>query len=219
VRLIVRLFVLLVLVGLAAGAFDYLAFVGRADARLSKTASTDGAQAVVSLTGASDARIVEGVELAESLKLPLLISGVHVDTRPTDIARITNRPEIEIACCVALGRAAATTEGNGAEVAEWARRHQLQRIVVVTSEYHMDRALTELQRYMPEADFIPHAVATTRVPPRDWWRDQPTARRLVEEWAKFRIASFRASQTVPTPPPPASPEPAQPEAGGARGDA
>ena len=116
---------------------------------------------------------------------------------PGDIAEISGVDVGEIQCCVTLGRAAATTEGNGAEVAEWARRHRVERIIVVTSEYHMDRALLELRRAMPEGHFIPHAVTTTKVRPGDWYRDPATAKRLVEEWLKFRIASFRAGQSSP----------------------
>jgi hypothetical protein len=58
----------------------------------------------------------------------------------------------------------------------------------------MDRALLELRRAMPEGRFIPHAVPTANMRPRDWYRDPPTARRLIEEWMKFRIAAFRAAQ-------------------------
>src|SRR4029077_13085611 len=97
------------------------------------------------------------------MQLPLLISGVHVDTRPEDIARIAEVDIKDIKCGVTLGRAAASTEGNGFEVAEWARKHHVTRIVVVTSEYHMDRAMLELRRAMPEGHFIPHAVTTTKV--------------------------------------------------------
>jgi uncharacterized SAM-binding protein YcdF (DUF218 family) len=127
---------------------------------------------------------------------------VHIDTRDADIARIAGVTEEEIACCVTLGRAAASTEGNGAEVADWARRNNVTRIVVVTSEYHMDRAMLELRHAMPEADFMPYAVASMKVAPRDWYKDGPTARRLLEEWAKFRLAGLRLGpedrQTVST---------------------
>ncbi len=99
----------------------------------------------------------------------------------------------KITCCVTLGKAAATTEGNGSEVADWARRKKVKRIIVVTSEYHMERALYELQRAMPEGHFIPHAVMTTRVRPTDWYRDPSTAKILLEEWMKYRLAALRGA--------------------------
>lgn len=196
-RWAVRGILLVLLVALAAGGWDFTRFVARADKVLAAGVPKT-AQAVTTLTGASNARIVAGVRLAEALHVPLLISGVHVDTRPADIARIVGVGEGDILCCVTLGRAAATTVGNGAEVADWARRRKVTRIVVVTSEYHMDRALLELRHAMPEADFMPYAVASTRVAPRDWYKDGATARRLLEEWAKYRIARLRLGSAVDT---------------------
>ena len=122
--------------------------------------------------------------------------AISTPRRPTS-RDITDVDVTEIECCVTLGKAAATTEGNGAEVADWARRNKGGRIIVVTSEYHMDRALLELQRAMPEGHFIPHAVMTTKVRPADWYRDPATASRLLEEWMKFRLAALR-----PVPPRP-----------------
>jgi uncharacterized SAM-binding protein YcdF (DUF218 family) len=190
--------VVLVLALLAAG-LDFLGFVGRADRAVDNAAPAEG-DAVAVLTGASDARIIAGVRLAEDLMLPLLISGVHVDTSPADIASIVGVEETEITCCVTLGRAAATTAGNGAEVAEWARRHEMRRIIVVTSEYHMDRALVELRRSMPEAEFTPFAVSSTRVRPRDFYRNPRTARQLFEEWLKYRVAILRPGPAASAPP-------------------
>ena len=198
-RTAARIIVVVLAVALLVAGWDFSRFVERADNAVTPDPPIN-AQAVTALTGASNARIVAAVQLADSLQLPLLISGVHVDTRASDIANITGVDVTEIQCCVTLGRAAATTEGNGAEVAEWARRHNVTRVIVVTSEYHMDRALLELRRAMPEGHFIPHAVTTTKVRPADWYLDPATARRLVEEWAKFRVAALR-----PTPPPPAAP--------------
>ena len=189
-RWVVRGIVLVLLVAIVAAGWDFSRFVARAD-KVAAAGAPKSAQAVTTLTGASDARIVAGVNLAEALHVPLLISGVHVDTRAADIARIAGVTEAEIQCCVTLGRAAATTEGNGAEVAEWARRHKVTRIVVVTSEYHMDRAMLELRHAMPEADFVPYAVTSMKVAPRDWYKDGSSARRLFEEWAKYRLASLR----------------------------
>jgi uncharacterized SAM-binding protein YcdF (DUF218 family) len=185
--------VIVLVVALLAAGWDFSRFVARADHAVTPDPPNE-AQAVTALTGASNARIVAAVQLADSLQLPLLISGVHIDTREADIAAIAGVDITEVQCCVTLGRAAATTEGNGAEVAEWARRHGVTRIVVVTSEYHMDRALLELRRAMPEGHFIPHAVTTTKVRPGDWYRDPATARRLIEEWAKYRIATLRPGQ-------------------------
>jgi uncharacterized SAM-binding protein YcdF (DUF218 family) len=192
----VRILALIVLVTLAAAllvaGWDFSRFIARAD-RAVQPDPPFNAEAVTALTGAADARIISAIQLADSLDLPVLISGVNIDTTPADIARIANVAQPQIDCCVTLGKAAATTEGNGAETADWARRNKVTRIIVVTSEYHMDRALLELQRAMPEGVFIPHAVMTTKVRPGDWYTDATTAKLLVEEWIKFRLAGLRGA--------------------------
>lgn len=190
----IRSAILLLLCLAALTGWDFTGFVRRAESSLTRTDPDPASGAVVALTGASDARIIEAVSLADRLDLPLLISGVHADARPEDIARIAGVDVARIRCCVTLGKAAATTEGNGQEVARWARMRNIDRITVVTSEYHMDRALIELRRAMPEASFAPHAVASMKVPPGRWYSDPITARRMLEEWVKFRIAGLRAQR-------------------------
>ena len=176
--------------------WDFSRFVARADRAVSPDPPIE-AEAVASLTGASDARIISAVQLADSLDLPLLISGVNVDATPADIARVAKVDVGQIDCCVTLGKAAASTEGNGDEVADWARRNKVERIIVVTSEYHMERALFELKRAMPEGHFFPHAVMTTKVRPSDWYRETSTAKTLIEEWIKYRLAGLRTAALTP----------------------
>lgn len=190
----IRITFILMLCLVALAGWDFSGFVRRAENSLTHTDPDPASGAVVALTGASDARIIEAVDLADRFDLPLLISGVHTDARAEDIARVAGVEVEKIRCCVTLGKAAATTEGNGQEVARWARMRNIDRIMVVTSEYHMDRALIELRRSMPEASFAPHAVASMKVPPGLWYSDPVTARRMLEEWVKYRIAGLRAQR-------------------------
>ena len=46
---------------------------------------------------------------------------------------------------------------------------------------------------MPEGTFIPHAVMSTKVRPGDWYKDVATAKVLLEEWVKFRLAGLRGA--------------------------
>lgn len=195
-RFVLRVFVIVLAAVLLLAGWDFSRFVARADRAVSPDPPV-AAEAVASLTGASDARIISAVQLADSLDLPLLISGVNVDATPADIARVAKVDVDKIDCCVTLGKAAASTEGNGDEVADWARRNKVDHIIVVTSEYHMERALFELKRAMPEGHFIPHAVMTTKVRPADWYRDTSTAKTLIEEWIKYRLAGLRTAALTP----------------------
>ena len=195
-RFVLRIFVIVLAAALLLAGWDFSRFVARADRVVTPDPPIE-AEAVAALTGAADARIISAIQLADSLDLPLLISGVNVDATPADIARVANVDVSKIDCCVTLGKAAASTEGNGDEVADWARRNNVHRIIIVTSEYHMERALFELHRAMPEGHFLPHAVMTTKVRPADWYRDTSTAKTLIEEWIKYRLAGLRTAALTP----------------------
>jgi uncharacterized SAM-binding protein YcdF (DUF218 family) len=81
-----------------------------------------------------------------------------------------------------LGRAATDTHGNALETAAWAREHDIRSLIVVTSGYHMPRALAELSRSLPEVSLHPYPV----VPPL--LRGAPDAaslRLLAAEYTKY----------------------------------
>ncbi len=83
------LFVIVLAAALLVAGWDFSRFVARADRAVTPDPPFN-AEAVTALTGAADARIITAIQLADSLDLPLLISGVNVDTTPADIARVTN---------------------------------------------------------------------------------------------------------------------------------
>jgi len=148
------------------------------------------AEGIAVLTGGAD-RVETGLRLLlADAEARLIVSGAHRDASLQDLLRGAGLPP-EAAGLVAgratLGRAAATTRGNAAEIAAWARREGIGSIRVVTAGYHMPRALLELRRALPAesttaALLLPHPVvpASLRGPagPRAW-------RLLLGEYAKL----------------------------------
>jgi uncharacterized SAM-binding protein YcdF (DUF218 family) len=90
-------------------------------------------------------------------------------------------------CCVDLGFRAANTQGNARETANWATYHHYRSLIVVTADYHMPRAMMELQAAMPGVALHPYPVVTSTVDVRRWWRDQGDARRLAVEYCKYLV--------------------------------
>ena len=184
-HLLVRLFSLLV--GLAAcvvaivlgGFLMYLIAIQSPPPMPSPVA--DG---IVVLTGTPE-RIVDAVTLLTEKKgKRLLISGVHPDTTLAGIGRTLQVAPETLECCVDLGRAALNTRGNGIETAEWARRQGFRSLLVVTSNWHMPRALVELERTMPDITLVPYPVAL-RPQGATWWTGVGTGRLLFAEYVKF----------------------------------
>ena len=50
------------------------------------------------------------------------------------------------------------TRSNAAETRRWARERGFKSLIVVTSNYHMPRAIAEMSHAMPDVTLIPFAV-------------------------------------------------------------
>ncbi|EGF92535.1 hypothetical protein ABI_09720 [Asticcacaulis biprosthecium C19] len=144
------------------------------------------ADAIVVLTGASDMRLKEGMRLLERRKGErLFISGVNRDVKRPELMDVTEGSKRLYECCVDLGYQAENTVQNAREIAEWARGHDFDTLIVVTSDYHMPRSLLELKADMPDAHFISYPVPTADLSARDWWKSGKGARLIVLEYCKY----------------------------------
>jgi uncharacterized SAM-binding protein YcdF (DUF218 family) len=148
--------------------------------------------AIVVLTG-GDARLEAGMDLlALKRGKRLLISGVNADI---DRAQVRNliAPSVlaHFDCCVDLDKSAANTIGNAIETARWAAEHHYSHILVVTANYHMPRALAEMNRAAPQILWVPHAVAPEDMHLADWWRWPGSARLLFSEYVKYLAMQAR----------------------------
>jgi uncharacterized SAM-binding protein YcdF (DUF218 family) len=149
--------------------------------------AADRADGIVVLTGGAD-RIATGVRLLQQGRARvMLISGVGHGADLSALLRGTGVGEADLAGRVTLGRGATSTTGNADETAAWAQDQNLRSLLVVTASYHMQRALTELQRSVPDIRLIPVPV----LPPA--LRDRTslaTWRLLAHEYTKFLAATL-----------------------------
>ncbi|MFG1330495.1 YdcF family protein [Xanthobacter autotrophicus] len=212
-RLVVALVLLTGLAGVA-GAAGFLAFTAQIAAR--EPAAVRSADAIVVLTG-GPSRIVDAVGLlADGRGRRLLITGVNPATTSDEMRRALPDVEHLLGCCIDLGHKALNTRGNALEAAEWAREKRFRSLVVVTSSWHMPRAMMELGRALPDVELVSYPVVTTRTQPESWWSDPGTLKLLVKEYLKFIMATvkIRPAQAVagageaPRPAPPVSVAPA-----------
>jgi uncharacterized SAM-binding protein YcdF (DUF218 family) len=112
----------------------------------------------------------------------MMISGVAPDVTPAELAAEYRRPLALIDCCVALGREAVDTRGNGEEVARWMERRGYASVRLVTTDWHMRRARFELTRALPGSI----SVIADAVPSR------PTLWTLFNEYNKLVLRWFGA---------------------------
>jgi uncharacterized SAM-binding protein YcdF (DUF218 family) len=150
-----------------------------------------GADGIVVLTGAAS-RIPDAIELlAAERGKRLLITGVHRDTSKREIARLTPLYARYFACCIDLDRSALNTFGNALETRRWAREHNFNSLIVVTSNWHMPRAMAELTRQLPDVALIAYPVISEKAKADPWWSSAETARVYASEYLKYLFARVR----------------------------
>lgn len=173
-------------VGMIAGFFLFLSSIPRSGAPL--LAPADG---IVVLTGG--AQRVDGAVslLAGGHGRRLLVSGVYARTTRAQLASQNPDAASLFNCCIDLDYRARNTIGNAIETRRWAREHDFRTLIIVTSNYHMPRALVEMRSILDDFELKSHAVVTGSVDPDIWWRSAATARLLLGEYGKYLVALVR----------------------------
>jgi uncharacterized SAM-binding protein YcdF (DUF218 family) len=168
------------------------------------------ADGIVVLTGGSS-RVSDAVELlAGGYGRRLLISGVHWTNGTADISRSVPDSQSLLDCCVDLDRSAINTRSNATETRRWARDRGLRSLIIVTSNYHMPRALIELSYAMPEVRLVPYPVIGEKWRDGPWWTSGAAARLLLSEYVKYLAACVRVHLDRLVPAREAEPAPVDP---------
>jgi len=152
---------------------------------------TTRADGIVVLTGGAS-RVSDAIELlAGGYGKRLLISGVHPASAASDISRSLSDNQSLLSCCVDLDRSAVNTRSNAAEKRRWANERGFKSLIVVTSNYHMPRAIVEFSHAMPGTHLIPFAVVGEKWRDESWWTSGATLRLLLSEYIKYVAAEVR----------------------------
>ena len=153
--------------------------------------------AVVVLTGGSK-RLEAGIILLEQGKAELLfVSGVNEKVTRSDILQVVDRGKILkndqlFSCCIKLGYVAEDTTGNAKESLEWLRVNSLSSIILVTSNYHMQRAYLEFKLQNSNVRITKYPVISSDFTLSDWIINPRRFALLFLEYHKLILTSLRA---------------------------
>lgn len=147
------------------------------------------ADAIVALTGGAE-RLNAAMSLLNTKTADrLLITGVNVQTPREDVKDRIDDSAGRFDCCVDLDRAALNTVGNAVETRRWVYSHGYRSLIVVTAQYHMPRALRELQFAMPKIELVGYPVFPVSVA-KSWYRPA-TLQLLISEYIKTQASIVR----------------------------
>jgi uncharacterized SAM-binding protein YcdF (DUF218 family) len=148
------------------------------------------ADGIVALTGGAS-RISDAIELlAAGRGKRLLISGVNRATTSGEISRLNPEYGRIVSCCVDFDRSL-NTLGNAIETRRWAESRGFRSLIVVTSSYHMPRALAEIAHQLPDVALLPFPVIAEKLHAEPWWTHGPTMKLMLSEYLKYVVARMR----------------------------
>ena len=133
--------------------------------------------ATVVLTGGSN-RVQTGFKLLLEEKTDfLLISGVHTKTTLSD----AQKSALMEHCCISLDYAAVSTKENAKQTGLWMSHNGFKTLRIVTSDYHMPRAMQNYLRAMPDIELFSYPVRAKNlaVDTKNFWQ------LAIEEYMKF----------------------------------
>jgi len=173
------------LIALFAG---FLLFAARVPSE--EVAFTAKAEGIVVFTGGAS-RVADAIDLlAAGHGQRLLITGVYPSTNSSELKRLIPRYEKLFACCIDLDHVARNTIENALETKRWTRDRGFHSLVVVTSAYHMPRAMAELSYQMPDVALVEFPVISEGQRGEAWW-SSGHVRLLISEYLKYLLAIAR----------------------------
>lgn len=143
------------------------------------------ADCAVVLTGGAG-RVREGVALLSRKQIrQLIITGVHQNTTMTDIMpEVIYYPEIDLEKVI-LERRSISTEGNALQSLVLVEALSCKSVLLVTSDYHMNRALKTFESvFPPNLQITPYVVSSDKTRGRKIWLN------AFEEFYKYLFYSI-----------------------------
>lgn len=153
---------------------------------------------IVILTGGSN-RIKEGLKIVNHINkltktdFKILISGTGKGFTKATLKKIlTSDFNLKLVeCCIELESISKDTYSNASETYKWTKKNDIDNIILITSNYHMPRAILEFKNRMPNQQFFTYPITPKNHDVKNWLYSSDTFSLIFFEYSKLLIASLR----------------------------
>lgn len=142
---------------------------------------------VVVLTGSSG-RIRPAYELMKEMNAPVLfVAGTNAKVNFDELAKGHNM-DVNYRDRIVVDNSSQTTYENAEEVLKYAEEHQVKKILLVTSVYHMKRSLLVFKKVFDgaEVDIIPYGTTVKPIKKGSWVHDFSVFKNILFESFKYQ---------------------------------
>ena len=138
-------------------------------------------------------KIIRIVKFINNLHFKILVSGTGKGFTKLSLRKILNSSfDLKLLdCCLELESVSKNTFSNATETFKWATRNNIKQFILITSNYHMPRALLEFKNKMPNIRIHTHPITPKKHDINKWLNSTETFSLVLMEFSKFLIASFR----------------------------
>ena len=153
---------------------------------------------IVILTGGAN-RIKDGLKIIEDFKnskninYKILVSGTGMGFTKSSLKKKLgpNFNSQLIQCCIDLDSVSKNTLTNASETFKWTSKNDIKEFILITSNYHMPRAILEFKNVMPNLKIYTYAITPKKHDIENWLSSYQTFSLVFTEYCKFIIAGLR----------------------------
>lgn len=153
---------------------------------------------IVILTGGSN-RIKEGLKIINNVdkftkaNLKILISGTGKGFTKISLKKmLTSNFNLKLLkCCIELESISKDTYSNASETYKWVKLNNINKFILITSNYHMPRAILEFKNKMPNLQIFTYPIRPKNHNITNWLSSSETFSLVFIEYSKLLIASLR----------------------------
>ena len=153
---------------------------------------------IVILTGGAN-RIKDGLKIIQDFKnlkninYKILVSGTGMGFTKSSLKKKLgpNFNSQLIQCCIDLDGVSKNTLTNASETFKWTNKNDIKEFILITSNYHMPRAILEFKNVMPNLKIYTYAITPKKHDIENWLSSYQTFSLVFIEYCKYIVASLR----------------------------